>query len=586
MVVQRLKKIFLVVLFFTLNLYAQIDKSNSLLIVERIADKVIDETAFALTSTKLKPVLNIQVIDFSKIFNSHNAKPVFALARISVNENTKLNFGISYKQAIKVWINNKLVFNGEDKGHFHFKEIGYSIFSFQDTFAVNLQKGMNRIIVESLSESKQIVFLGELIPPDEKPNAKFIAVAAKVDSPFPWGFISYVKAGLAAAGDSNSEKILIDSLFSEQFISNLQLKFEKNIIIKKLVDNSACGFNKDSFADWNYPNGILMMAMMNLSKAAGNERYNLFVKKYCEFVWKNLSLFKKQYYVDHDMRTSYYRIFRKCMLDDAGAPVLPFAEIRMHDKVHKYDALLKEMSDYVLNKQSRLSDGTLCRPEPERWTIWADDLFMSVPLLVRMGIITNQNKYFDEAAKQIINFNKYLSDPATNLYKHGWFSKTNQQSKIFWGRANGWVLWAESDALNYLPKDNKYYIEVERIFINQIKGILACQDSSGMWHQVLDDKNSYEETSCTAMFIAASASGITSGILDKNLSAYVFKAWKALQTKITSDGDVKDICCGTGIGNSKKFYETRRRYDNDPRGLGAVISAGVEVAKLEDYLKK
>jgi len=105
-----------------------------------------------------------------------------------------------------------------------------------------------------------------------------------------------------------------------------------------------------------------------------------------------------------------------------------------------------------------------------------------------------------------------------------------------------------------------------------------------MWHQVLTDTSSFEETSCTAMFILAAARGITYGILEKKYASNVFKAWNSIQKNIDKDGIVKNICCGTGIGYDTDFYKNRKRYDNDPRGLGAVITAAVEVGKLEKYL--
>ena len=76
---------------------------------------------------------------------------------------------------------------------------------------------------------------------------------------------------------------------------------------------------------------------------------------------------------------------------------------------------------------------------------------MSVPFLVRMARTTGEQKYWDDAARQVINFRKYLLDPATGLYKHGWFSHTKEQSIAFWGRANGWVVWATAELLNWLP---------------------------------------------------------------------------------------------------------------------------------------
>ena len=54
------------------------------------------------------------------------------------------------------------------------------------------------------------------------------------------------------------------------------------------------------------------------------------------------------------------------------------------------------MSDFVSIGQFRLEDGTFCRPEPFMMSVWADDLFMSVPFLVRLGKLTGEKKYFDD----------------------------------------------------------------------------------------------------------------------------------------------------------------------------------------------
>ena len=37
-------------------------------------------------------------------------------------------------------------------------------------------------------------------------------------------------------------------------------------------------------------------------------------------------------------------------------------------------------------------------------TLWADDLYMSVPYLARMGKLTGDNKYFDFAIQQVEKF--------------------------------------------------------------------------------------------------------------------------------------------------------------------------------------
>ena len=571
------KNILISVFFFTANMFAQ--HPEPLTVAKNIVDRVINETTFAFAEVEQKPAAGLQIIDFGKAFGNENGIYAYALANISVNENVKLKFGVSYSSPIKILVNEKLVFTGKEQSKFHFKEAAYSSFSFQDTFPVMLGKGPNRIVIESPGDKNPVVYLREMTASDQDPVSEFLPVNSLIKNyTWPWCFYN--------PDENNKEKVSLDSLFGKLASGKYSCTVLKLALIKKLIINPNSTFKKDSYADWNYPNGALMTAMLNLSRATSDDRFNMFAKKYCDFILENLFLFRKQYFADHDIRGSYHRIFRKCMLDDAGAPTLPFAEIEIVDHNKDYDTLINEMVSYVLNGQTKLPDGTLCRPEPEHWTVWADDLFMSVPLLVRAGVLYNDKKYFDKAAKQIVNFNKYLFDSKTGLYKHGWFSMTNEKSKVFWGRANGWVVWATSEALKFLPVDHPAYKEIGRIFKEHLEGIVKHQDESGMWHQILDDKTSFEETSCTAMFIVGLSRGILNGLIDKKYSGNALKAWQALQSKIDSTGIVKDICCGTGIGTTPEFYKTRDKFDNDPRGLGAVITAAIEINELEKYLNK
>ncbi len=568
--------------FFLLagSLLAQ--NSNPLQVVRKIADRVIKETNFNLITIEQKPVLGLQVIDFNKVFDKKKEKVGYAFSKLSSKENSELKFGISYSSPLKIWINDSLVFQDIHWKEFHFKEIAYSIFTFQDTFKVNLKKGINRIVIESSLKGSPVIYLREIVGAEENPTAKFLPVLNAPKLTWQWCFMS--QENIRASKNDYPSKSFLKKLFAANENLKNSSMFLKPAELKKLAVDSQSTFPKESFADWTYPNGALMMTILKLWKATGDEKYHRYVEKYCSFIQENITLFRKQYFDDHDLRGSYYRIFRKGMLDDAGAPPLPFAEISLQDKTHDYDSLLFAMADYVMNKQSRLPDGTLCRPEPEVWTIWADDLFMSAPLLVRLGVLTNQEKYFNEAAKQIINFNKYLFDPNKKLYKHGWFSTTNKKSKIFWGRANGWIIWAELETLKYISANNPSYTKIKKILKEHLEGILQYQDESGLWHQILNDKSSFEETSCTAMCIAGLSFGIEDGLIDKKYSANVFNAWNGLQKNISGDGIVKDICCGTGIGMNAEFYKSRERFDNDPRGLGAVINAGIAVAGLEEYL--
>ena len=61
-------------------------------------------------------------------------------------------------------------------------------------------------------------------------------------------------------------------------------------------------------------------------------------------------------------------------------------------------------ANWMSTQQYRLSDGTLARNPPMPNSVWLDDLYMGVPCLAQMALLTGDRRYFDDAAKQIIQF--------------------------------------------------------------------------------------------------------------------------------------------------------------------------------------
>lgn len=82
------------------------------------------------------------------------------------------------------------------------------------------------------------------------------------------------------------------------------------------------------------------------------------------------------------------------------------------------------------------------------------------------------------------------------------------------------------------------------------------------------------------MFALAMARGVRKGWLKKSFKTNALKAWNAVASRIDSNGVVSGICRGTEIGFDEQFYMDRKTIDNDPRGLGAVITAGIEINKM------
>lgn len=103
-----------------------------------------------------------------------------------------------------------------------------------------------------------------------------------------------------------------------------------------------------------------------------------------------------------------------------------------------------------------------------------------------------------------------------------------------------------------------------------------------MCHQILDDWESYPETSCTAMCSAAFSRGVRYGILDEKYADAAKKATKALlKYCVDSDGNIYGVCVGSGYSFTREYYKYDLPWNiNDTHGTGIVLIALTELKKL------
>src|SRR6185369_14813789 len=115
------------------------------------------------------------------------------------------------------------------------------------------------------------------------------------------------------------------------------------------------------------------------------------------------------------------------------------------------------------------------------------------------------------------------------------------------------------------------------ILRRQIAGVEKLQAPSGMWRQVLDHPELWEETSCTAMFAYSIARAVNLGWLPAEHLAVARRAFAGIAQNVTSEGVVKGTCAGTNIGKDLDYYAKRERPDDDLHGRGVVLLAGTEI---------
>ncbi len=206
-------------------------------------------------------------------------------------------------------------------------------------------------------------------------------------------------------------------------------------------------------------------------------------------------------------------------------------------------------------------------PEGLTWQTryWIDDIWMIGSLQVQAYRITGNSFYLDRAAKEI---NAYVNklQQSNGLFYHG------ESSPFHWGRGNGWVAAGLAELLTELPENHKYYNNIHQAYLKMMNALINYQASDGMWRQLIDVDSSWKETSSTAMFGYAMALGNKKGFLQgRNYEKAYIKAWNALTGYINEEGDVTEVCIGTGKGDNTQYYIDRPRIIGDLHGQAPML---------------
>ena len=339
---------------------------------------------------------------------------------------------------------------------------------------------------------------------------------------------------------------------------------------------------KSPLSEWHYSNGVLDMAMITLGKYLNEPTYINYAKNHVGFGFENYSYFKNTFRNDRKhWHWPFGQLWNMKELDDCGAMGAAVIEVYQLDNRKEYRQYIDNAANHIMKVQDRLADGTLCRKFPKEMTVWADDAYMSTSFLTQMGKMTGEKKYFDEAARQLINIDKYLWCPEKQLYYHCYYTGLKRNGVAFWGRANGWIMVSLADLIEAMPVNHPKRTKLISLLDKQIVGASRYQNANGMWNQLLDKSDSYDESSVTAMFVYAIAKALNNKWIDSSYASVAKTGWNVLKNKeITADGRFTNVCVGTGITDDIPFYFNRPVGDNEKHGLGLILDTAVEIMKL------
>ncbi|MDF2925627.1 MAG: YesR3 [Paenibacillaceae bacterium] len=299
-------------------------------------------------------------------------------------------------------------------------------------------------------------------------------------------------------------------------------------VIDRVVDRT---FRMDF--DWDWPGGVAFYGVAEAYEATGKQEYMERLKEW----------------VDEQLEDGLPRLTVNAV--SIGHSLLSLYKAT-GDKLYIDHAV--EMADFLKNDAVRFADGIFQHTVnsesynfPEQ--AWVDTMFMAGYFLVRIGHMLGREDYLEDGIKQYHGHEKFLQDERTNLYYHGWdHLSRSHMSGIFWGRGNSWAAITMVRALRLIEVTHPSFMIIEGSVRDQLSALVRLQAEDGLWHTVLDNPESYTETSASA--------GIAAALISKGklYNKYVNRSITGMLSRIAEDGSVLGVSAGTAVMKDAAGY--------------------------------
>ncbi|KAK4556458.1 hypothetical protein LTR86_006602 [Recurvomyces mirabilis] len=198
--------------------------------------------------------------------------------------------------------------------------------------------------------------------------------------------------------------------------------------------------------------------------------------------------------------------------------------------------------------------------------LWDDTLMMTAMPLAKIGKILGRPHYVESAKHQFMLHIKYLFDPTSGLFYHGWKFDTaspggigHNFAKARWARGNSWLTIVIPDFIELLELSPGDALRIHLIdtLDAQCQALARQQAENGMWHTLLaepEDQCGYQEASATAGFAYGMLKAVRKRYLNRRYEAVAIKAAKAVLQRIDEQGELQEVSFGTAMGHDLQHY--------------------------------
>ncbi len=337
---------------------------------------------------------------------------------------------------------------------------------------------------------------------------------------------------------------------------------------------------------WNYIDGCMLTALMEMTSITGDERYAAFAEKVIDhFVQEDGSILTLEP--------------EKANLDDINEGRVLFT---LYEKtgIEKYRLAADRLMEQ-LRAQPRTYEGNFWHKAIYPDQVWLDGIYMAQPFYA-LYVKNFGDGDFSDTVGQILTVRKRMRSAEKGLYYHGydaskkafWADPETGCSQNFWLRSLGWFAVALADLSEILP-EGESRTQLCGIFADLMEHMKDYADPvSGLYWQVPDmqgREGNYEETSGSAMMAYAMLKGARLGVLPQEYAALGEKTFEGIMDRyltFTETGlNLGGICLVAGLGpennrrrdGSYEYYISEPVVENDAKGVAPFVLAYTEMKR-------
>ncbi len=337
---------------------------------------------------------------------------------------------------------------------------------------------------------------------------------------------------------------------------------------------------------WNYIDGCMMTALLNMYHITGEERYYDFVENFLS------------YYVFED---GSLRGFQEAdyNLDNICEGRVLF-DVYAKSGKEKYRKAIETLRGQLL-RQPRTKEGSFWHKAIYPNQVWLDGLYMAQVFYTRYTTDFEAGAAYADIHRQFRTVREKMFDPETGLYRHGYdasgaafWAGEDGRSRNPWLRSLGWFSAALIDVTAEIaPGNEAFRSDMVSIARELAENLLPYIDSeTGMLWQVpnqIGREGNYPETSGSAMVAYFYCKGARLGILEPHYHAIGEQIFASICNRYLTETDGKlnlgGICLVAGLGpennrrrdGSYEYYISEPIVENDAKGLAPFLMCYTEL---------